>query len=163
MRFACYEEHLMKVWEGYATSYGQEAVRMRAKFAAEAIKELMAETAADCVVVHGNSGVSCGFAALMYGNFPLILLRKDHDNSHGAPIEGPEGHNVLRYLILDDFIDTGATMERIKAKIVALADQSGDGLPTPECVGIVLYGGHMGDGFSFRDGQRVPVRVRVRR
>ena len=160
MRFACYEEHLMYVYGGYATTYGQEAVRMRARFAAKAIKELMAETDADCVVVHGNSGVSCGFAALMYGNFPLILLRKDNDNSHGMPMEGPNGHNVLRYLILDDFIDTGATMERIKAKIVTLAEQSRDGLPRPECVGIVLYGHHRGDGFSFRDGQRVPVRVR---
>lgn len=150
----------MKVYKGYATTYGQEAVRVRAKFAAKAINELMAETGADCVVVHGNSGVSCGFAALMYENFPLILLRKDNDNSHGSPIEGPNGHNVLRYLILDDFIDTGATMDRIKAKIVALADQSGGGLPTPECVGIVLYGHHSGDGFSFRDGQRVPVRFR---
>ncbi len=61
----------MKVYAGYATTYGQEAVRVRAKFAAKAIQELMAETGADCVVVHGNSGVSCGFAALMCGNFPL--------------------------------------------------------------------------------------------
>lgn len=150
----------MKVYAGYATTYGQEAVRLRAKFAAKAIKKLMAETDADCVVVHGNSGVSCGFAALMYENFPLILLRKDNDNSHGSPMEGPNGHNVLRYLILDDFIYTGSTMERIKAKIVALANQSGGGLPTPECVGIVLYGHHRGSDFSFHDGQRVPVRVR---
>ena len=150
----------MKVYAGYATTYGQEAVRVRAKFAAKAIKELMAETGADCVVVHGNSGVSCGFAALMYANFPLILLRKDNDNSHGSPVEGPAGHNVLRYLILDDFISSGATMERIKAKIVTLAEQSGSGLPTPECVGIVLYGHHGGGGFEFHDGQRVPVRAR---
>ena len=150
----------MKVWQGYSTNYAQEAVRVRARFAAKAIKELMAETGADCVVVHGNSGVSCGFAALMYENFPLILLRKDNDNSHGSPMEGPNGHNVLRYLILDDFIDTGATMERIKAKIVTMAEQSGGVSPRPVCVGIVLYGHHRGDGFSFRDGQRVPVRVR---
>ncbi len=75
-------------------------------------------------------------------------------------MEGPNGHNVRRYLILDDFIDTGATMERIKTKIAALSNQRGDGLPTPECVGIVLYGHHRGSGFTFRDGQRVPVRVR---
>lgn len=150
----------MIVYSGYATGYSQDSVRVRAKFAAKAIKELMAETGADSVVVHGNSGVSCGFAALMYENFPLILLRKDNDNSHGAPIEGPSGHNVLRYLILDDFIDSGATMERIKAKIVALDEQRGDCLPTPECVGIVLYGHYMGSSFSFYDGQRVPVRAR---
>lgn len=149
----------MKVYEGYSTTYDQEAVRVRAKFAAKAIKELMAETGADCVVVHGNSGVSCGFAALMYADFPLILLRKDKDNSHGAPMEGPSGHNVLRYLILDDFVSTGTTMNRIKAKIVTLAEQNAGGFPTPECVGIVLYGHHMGDSFSFDDGQHVPVRA----
>ena len=150
----------MKVYEGYATTYGQEAVRVRAEFAAKAIKELMERTGADCVVVHGNSGVSCGFAALMYENFPLILLRKDNDNSHGSPMEGPNGHNVLKYLILDDFISTGATMERIKGKINTLSDQSGAGWPTPECVGIVLYGHYDSNSFKFEDGQNVPVIAR---
>ena len=148
---------------GYATQYKMAEVRKRAEHAARAINKMMDETGATSVVVHGNSGVSCGFAALMlsHADFNIVLLRKDNDNSHGAPIEGPEGHRLGRYLILDDFVSTGATMNRIRDKIATLHHQQG-GRPeyTPECVGIVLYGHHSGTSFEFDDGHTVPARGR---
>lgn len=145
---------------GYATQYKLSEVRKRAEYAANAIHKMMAETGATSVVVHGNSGVSCGFAALMlsqYMDFNIVLLRKDNDNSHGSPIEGPEGHRLGRYLILDDFVATGATMNRIRAKIVTLHQQHGPSEDAPECVGIVLYGYHSDDRFEFYDGHTVPA------
>lgn len=144
---------------GYATRYRMAAVRKRAKYAARAINKLMAETGATSVVVHGNSGVSCGFAALMLSDvdFNIVLLRKDNDNSHGSPIEGPEGHFLERYLILDDFVSTGATMNRIRDKIIILHKQSSPFEAAPECVGIVLYGHHGSDSFEFADGHTVPA------
>lgn len=146
---------------GYATRYRMGAVRKRAEYAARAINKLMAETGATSVVVHGNSGVSCGFAALMlspHADFNIVLLRKDNDNSHGSPIEGPEGHFLERYLILDDFVSTGATMNRIRDKIIMLNKQSNTVGAAPECVGIVLYGHHGSDSFKFSDGHTVPAR-----
>lgn len=145
---------------GYATRYRMPAVRKRAEYAASAINKLMAETGATSVVVHGNSGVSCGFAALMLSDvdFNIVLLRKDNDNSHGSPIEGPEGHFLERYLILDDFVSTGATMNRIRDKIIMLHKQSNPVEAAPECVGIVLYGHHGSDSFKFSDGHTVPAR-----
>ena len=149
----------MILGNGYATGYSADRVRLRAEFAAKAITSLARSTGATAVVVHGNSGVSCGFAALMVTDTPfnLVLLRKDNDNSHGAPIEGPEGHRLGKYLILDDFVATGATMNRIRDKIVALHQQHGLPEDTPECVGIVLYGYHSGDKFKFSDGHTVPT------
>lgn len=149
---------------GYATQYKMAEVRKRAEHAARAINKMMAETGATSVVVHGNSGVSCGFAALMlspHADFNIVLLRKDNDNSHGSPIEGPEGHRLGRYLILDDFVSTGATMNRIRAKIATLHQQHGQPEYTPECVGIVLYGHHGGASFKFSDGHTVPARGRT--
>lgn len=145
---------------GYATRYRMSAVRKRAEYAASAINKMMAETGATSVVVHGNSGVSCGFAALMLSDvdFNIVLLRKDNDNSHGSPIEGPEGHFLERYLILDDFVSTGATMNRIRDKIIMLHKQSNPFEDAPECVGIVLYGHHGSDSFKFADGHTVPAR-----
>ena len=84
----------MKLSSGYATKYSAEEVRKRAAWAAYAINVMAAKTGATSVVVHGNSGVSCGFAALMLSpnlDFNIVLLRKDNDNSHGAPIEGQTG------------------------------------------------------------------------
>ena len=144
---------------GYATQYKRAEVRKRAKYAASAVNEMMAETGATSVVVHGNSGVSCGFAALTLSavDFNIVLLRKDNDNSHGSPIEGPQGHRLARYLILDDFVDTGATMNRIRDKIAALHQQDCVEGDAPECVGIVLYGYHPSCSFKFSDGHIVPA------
>ena len=147
---------------GYATGYAAEEVRKRALWAADAIGKMMAETDATSVVVHGNSGVSCGFAALMLSalDFNIVLLRKDSDNSHGAPIEGPSGHHLGSYLILDDFVSSGATMNRIRRRICSLSLQRGHYRTrgeTPECVGVVLYGYHVGTNFKFADGYTVPA------
>lgn len=151
---------------GYATRYKMHEVHERAKYAARAINDMMAETGATSVVVHGNSGVSCGFAALMlspHADFNIVLLRKDNDNSHGAPIEGPEGHRLGRYLILDDFVDTGTTMNRIRDKIATLHNQLGKPEDAPECVGIVLYCYEDSGNFKFSDGHTVPLRGRRHR
>ena len=148
---------------GYATQYELGEVRKRAKHAANAINKMMAETGATSVVVHGNSGVSCGFAALMLSavDFNIVLLRKDNDNSHGSPIEGPQGHRLGPYIILDDFVATGATMNRIRSKIATLHQQYGyRNAQSPECVGIVLYGYTISDRFKFDDGRTVPARGR---
>ena len=153
---------MMILSSGYATGYAAEEVRKRALWAADAIGKMMAETGATSVVVHGNSGVSCGFAALLLSDldFNIVLLRKDNDNSHGAPIEGPDGHHLGRYLILDDFVSSGNTMNRIRDKISSLSIQRwhyGPGEETPECVGIVLYGHHTSTSFTFADGYTVPA------
>ena len=148
---------------GYATQYKLAEVRERAEYAASAISDMVAETGATSVVVHGNSGVSCGFAALMLSavDFNIVLLRKDNDNSHGSPIEGPQGHRLGPYIILDDFVSTGATVNRIRDKIATLHKQYGYRKgPTPECVGIVLYGYTVSDRFRFDDGHVVPARGR---
>ena len=144
---------------GYSTGYSAGRVRRRAEFAAEAITSLSSTTGATAVVVHGNSGVSCGFAALMVTDTPfnLVLLRKDNDNSHGSPIEGPYGHQLSKYLILDDFVSSGATMNRIRDKIDTLHAQVSWSSPRPECVGVVLYGYHSTRSFKFNDGYSVPV------
>ena len=145
--------------KGYATGYTKERVRRRAIGAASAIETLRSQTGSTSVVVHGNSGVSCGFAALMASDedFNLVLLRKDNDSSHGSPIEGPEGHRLGKYLILDDFVSSGATMNRIRDKINTLHAQGYWSSLRPECVGIVLYGHHSTRSFKFNDGHSVPV------
>ena len=148
---------------GYATQYKLAEVRERAEYAASAISAMVANTGATSVVVHGNSGVSGGVAALMLSavDFNIVLLRKDNDNSHGSPIEGPQGHRLGRYIILDDFVATGATMNRIRDKIATLHQQYGySSAPSPECVGIVLYGYTTSDRFKFDDGHIVPARGR---
>lgn len=127
----------LSVSPGYASKYAAPIVRQYARIAAANIKRRMRETGADTIVVQGTSGVSVGFAALMSHGFPLVMVRKPEENSHGSPVEGPREHRVKRYIILDDFVDTGETVRRIAAKLNLLADNSG--VVRPECVGVICY------------------------
>ena len=122
---------------GYASGYTPESVRNFAKQAAEAIPRMMAETGADAIVVSGNSGISIGHAALMLIEFPLVLVRKHKDNSHGRVVEGPLNHELRRYLILDDFVSSGATVRNICNTLYSQAKQ--DIAFAPKCVGILEY------------------------
>ena len=122
---------------GYASGYTPESVRKYAKQAAEAIPRMMAETNADAIVVSGNSGISIGHAALMLIEFPLVLVRKNKDNSHGTAVEGPLNHKLRRYLILDDFVSSGATVRNICDTLYSQAIER-DSTP-PECMGVLEY------------------------
>ena len=122
---------------GYASGYTPESVRKYAKQAAEAIPRMMAETNADAIVVSGNSGISIGHAALMLIEFPLVLVRKHKDNSHGDSVEGPLNHELRKFLILDDFVCSGATVRNICDALYSRAIMYESSVP--ECVGVLEY------------------------
>lgn len=126
---------------GYNHMYDPAKVRNYAKHTLARLKELREKLGDFDVVVHGNSGVSIGFAALALSDFDsafnLFLLRKDNDNSHGAPFEGPAHRDMARYIILDDFVSTGNTVRRIVSKLEELASLRCRG--PAECVGVLQY------------------------
>lgn len=123
---------------GYASKYSQESVKSYARAAAKAIPILMRELDADTVVVSGNSGISIAHAALMLTDFPLVLCRKAKDNSHGSLIEGVSGHRINRFIVLDDFVSSGATVKRICSTLRAQATKHDSYFKT-ECVGVLQY------------------------
>lgn len=122
----------IKVSSGGYCNFNYNAARLRdkAKLVARVIPALVEQYKADAVVVTGKSGHSVAFAALMFADFPLVVVRKETDQSHGLRIEGPDGLHVQRFLILDDFVDSGNTVNRI---VNAMGGHT-------ECVGIVEYG-----------------------
>lgn len=114
---------------GYnAMQYDPDQFRETVRAVASVLPRIMRELDADTVVVTGKSGVSVAFAASMLIDFPLVVVRKPTENSHGRAIEGPSGHEVRNYIILDDFVETGATVERTV-----------DAMRTACCVGVVQY------------------------
>lgn len=91
----------------------------------------------DAIAFCGSSGAAAAFVLCMSLQIPLIYVRKKNEQSHGELIEGNAHEKVTKYLIVDDFIDTGATIEHIigrideRAKLVSAV--------TPQCVGVFLY------------------------
>lgn len=129
---------------GYSgAQYCPAQLRKRAKHLAVRIPELMKQTGAQAIVVTGKSGISLAFATLMLIDFPLVVVRKEEENAHGSSVEGLDGVDVDKYLILDDFVASGATVRRVVDKLerygftgdpVADAD-----LVALTCVGVVMY------------------------
>lgn len=119
-------------------NYNAQAMRAVVSDLVRMLPRIIEQTGADTIVVTGKSGISVAMAALMVADFPLVVVRKDGEGAHGNKIEGPEGHNVLRYLILDDFVSSGNTVRRVIDKLEMEASRQGD-LGAVECVGIIEY------------------------
>lgn len=123
---------------GYSdTHFNTAKLRNKAKALALVLPGLMERNEVDAVVVTGKSGMSLAFATLMLIDFPLVVVRKRGENSHGNNIEGPRTINVRRYIVLDDFISSGATVRTIVQDINDLATALFE--TAPECVGVLQY------------------------
>ena len=151
----------MKLSCGYNHFYAPERVASMAKATAYAIADIMEKHGIHTVVVHGNSGVSMGFAAMMYAhaNFPatewfdLVLVRKDNDNSHGDAIEGTS--ELGDFIILDDFVASGNTIRRIMDKTALLCAQRL--CDTPKCHGVLVYSTDACGSVWLNNGQSLPI------
>ena len=116
-------------------------VRLRAKAHAVAavLPEMMDRLGADAVAVTGKSGLSLAFATLMLIDFPLIVVRKRGENSHGNPIEGTQSVNVRKYIILDDFVSLGTTIKTMVGSIDEMCDSAMANVKPLRCVGVLQY------------------------
>ena len=75
----------------------------------------------DCLIVHGTSGTWLAPLLIMKG-YPVVMVRKEGENSHGESIEGPDaGIDYTRGVFVDDLIASGETIRRVK-KLLADED-----------------------------------------
>jgi adenine/guanine phosphoribosyltransferase-like PRPP-binding protein len=88
----------------------------------------------DAIAFTGTSGAALAFILSHWMNVPLICVRKTNDGSHYPGymglLEGFTG--TKRYMIVDDFISSGRTIDKIR-------DEIAKKLPQAQCIGIVLY------------------------
>lgn len=109
----------------------------------------------DAVVFTGYSGALVGpLVAAQMGKDP-IFVRKEKESNHSSwTVEG--SIDVRRYVIVDDFVSSGRTIERVLA-------QMREHRHGAECVGILQYNTSAASkrwdhGFrNFLTGQRIPV------
>lgn len=88
------------------------------------------------IAVRGVSGVSVGAAVSFYTKLPLVVIRKDDEQTHSSgTVQGLFGMRG-RYVIVDDLVDTGAT---VRAIVRALEDDDDNENGLNELVAIILY------------------------
>jgi hypothetical protein len=105
--------------------FNMDVFRARVQRVREDLRYVVQKHNADSIAVRGTSGICMAFALQMFITLPILMLRKKGEQSHGELIEGRDGHNYQRYVIVDDMICTGATVRGIiedveRAECVAL-------------------------------------------
>lgn len=116
------------------------------------LEAIFEKTPFEAVAGTGNSSTPL-LGALSYKlGIPIIATRKSGDPAHDSrPANGLVGCKA--YVIVDDLIDSGATvkgiMERIETAQKKRNESWGDNDAIPKCVGIILYDSY-GDNWLFR-------------
>ncbi len=123
---------------GYSGNiYKAGGLRKHASHVLRSLKKLDGQY--DFVAVTGKSGMAVAFAALALSKdgFNLVTIRKG-ESSHGREIEGYTGYGAERYVIIDDIIDSGATITRIHERLASWCSGYRQG-SAPTLAGIILY------------------------
>jgi hypothetical protein len=132
---------------------------------AATIKKWMAENASTKIthiVCTGSSGQAVAWPVSYKLGIPVCVVRKEGEKSHAGRITG-EGY-LGAYIVIDDLIDSGATLERVFDTInAAYEHKASTGLtveeterPAPHCVAVFLYNEH--DWSPFRTGYQTTFR-----
>lgn len=101
------------------------------EYAERSIARFAKTTPFDTIAFMGVSGAALAFSLSVRLQKSLLCVRKKEARAHSKlDIEG--NHASKRYIIVDDFIDSGRTIDRIRSRISAKIDQI-------ELVGIYLY------------------------
>jgi len=100
------------------------------------VRMKLRHTKYDAIAFRGMSGAAVAFPLAAMANKGLICVRKE-DSSHSPYlVEGLVGNDIKRYVIVDDFINSGNTLRNIKQSI---NEEYSDKTLVPECVAIVFY------------------------
>lgn len=96
----------------------------------------------DAIAFSGMSGALVAPAIAMALRAPLLLVRKDTDDSHAGKGRVEGALDAETYVIVDDFISSGATLKRMHAMInsaLSVHRRAYPGNKPAICVGVFLY------------------------
>lgn len=115
------------------TAHNPIASRNQLERLAVRVLELQSQTPFEALAFRGMSGAAVCYPLQFMLGIALLNVRKEGMH-HGRTVEGPADRRVERYLIVDDQIDSGAT---VRAIIDGLYEHAG--LSHSGCAGILLY------------------------
>jgi len=127
------------VWSGYGwTTHNPESWTKKIQLTAVKVQHLREEMGFKALACCGSSGMMAAAVLTVALDIPVIYVRKQNENSHGSSVESNSvGIAIPKYLIVDDFACTGATLDRIVEGIEKFADRNN--MVRPECMGAFMY------------------------
>ena len=92
----------------------------------------------DTIAFTGISGAPIAYTASYALEVNVLYVRKTNEKCHGQRVESNSGNQeIRRYIIVDDFIESGDTCRSIHTAIKKTAHNHEQ--KTPTCVGVFLY------------------------
>lgn len=92
----------------------------------------------DAIAVRGISGAVIGGAVSLVTNLPLIIVRKQNDDSHSSyRVEYGDGALVKNYCFIDDLVSSGKTLDITQDDIAN--EFRLDRFAEPQCSVVYLY------------------------
>lgn len=88
----------------------------------------------EAIAFTGTSGAAFAYPLSIRLKKPLICVRKEGSH-YGSKVEGVYG--IKNYVIVDDFISSGDTVDKIINEVEDMARKNR--VAKPKCVGIFLY------------------------
>jgi adenine/guanine phosphoribosyltransferase-like PRPP-binding protein len=125
------------------TSFPPSTFAARMDNASKDIKKLHKKLKFDSLAFTGSSGAALAFIISARLHIPIIYVRKVREKSNGNKIESNAHAEIKSYLIVDDFISSGATVRRIHREITDHAKEKSQRVP--ECQGVYIYDARMDD------------------
>ena len=110
----------------------------------------------DAIVCSGVSGAGVAFPLSMLTRIPVFIVRKEREQSHSScNVECSSiatfQKRTLNYLVVDDFICSGATVQRILDYMTSIKSRYHE-VKNINCQGLLLYMNHHEN--SSNDGYR---------
>ncbi len=137
-------------------TYNPRSLKARVNHVVKKLKELHKKVKFDAIAFRGMSGAAIAYPVSMLAGYHLIAVRTELRRDHGKQVEGSSNRNIRRYIILDDFVATGATVR----KIVRAIDAEGcNGCNAPQCVGIAVFDSESGSSLRhvIIDKEKIPI------
>lgn len=110
---------MAKIYASYGHWKFQPAnIKKRAAAIAAVADDLLKDWEADAFAVRGSSGTFIAGPVQMLCDAKFVYVRKHGETSHGYPVEGPSDHEIRKVIVLDDFVDSGDTINKIRGALV---------------------------------------------
>jgi adenine/guanine phosphoribosyltransferase-like PRPP-binding protein len=110
--------------------YYLDKYKLSVRAAEKALRKFRKKQPFDTIAFSGTSGAAFAYPLSLRLNVPLICVRKGKDHFFGT-VEGRI--DAKRIIIVDDFIDSGTTVKRIKREVKRYSKKNF------EFVGIYIY------------------------
>ena len=128
----------LKIDSGYGwTTFSPANWTKKLQACAKKINKLKNTHNVDALAYTGSSGAAAAYVLGVALDLPVVYVRKKGEDSHGSKVESNTSKAIENYLIVDDFICSGATVENIFNGIEKYAKDNRK--KAPNCVGVFLY------------------------